>query len=84
MLILQRKAGESLFIGKDICVSVVSIESGRVRLAIDAPQDVPILRSELRTAMDANRDAAQEELSPLELLGILGGVFERNHPEEDL
>ena len=43
MLILQRKAGESLLIGGDIEVSVLSVDAGRVRLAIQAPKSVPIL-----------------------------------------
>ena len=42
MLILQRKAGESLFIGDEIRVSILSVEAGRVRLAIEAPRDVSI------------------------------------------
>ena len=71
MLILQRKAGESLFIGDEIRVSILSVEAGRVRLAIEAPRDVSILRSELRNAADTNRDAAREEGSPLALLDIL-------------
>lgn len=79
MLILQRKAGESLLIGDDISVSVVSVEGGRVRLAISAPSDVPILRSELVTATAANQDSAQEEAAPAELLGLLDGVLEQ-HP----
>ena len=73
MLILQRKAGESLFIGDEIEVSVLSVEAGRVRLAIDAPKSVSILRSELKIAADTNREAADEEVSPLELLGVLKG-----------
>lgn len=74
MLILQRKAGESLLIGDQIKVTVVSVEAGgRVRLAIDAPRSMTILRSELRRAMDANQDAAREEASPMELLGLLTG-----------
>ena len=71
MLILQRKAGESLFIGDEIEVSVLSVEAGRVRLAIDAPKSVSILRSELKIAADTNREAADEEVSPLELLDVL-------------
>lgn len=72
MLILQRKPGESLVIGDEIRITVVAVEAGgRVRLAIDAPRDMPILRSELRGAMDANRDSAREESTPLELLGFL-------------
>ena len=34
MLILQRKPGESVMIGSDISISVISVEGGRVRLAI--------------------------------------------------
>ena len=84
MLILQRKPGESLVIGEDITVSVVSIEGGRVRLAISAPQEVPILRSELLDATAANRDSAVEGAAPAELLGLLGGmpVFPRKKTEK--
>ena len=71
MLILQRKEGESLLIGEEIEVTVLAVESGRARLAIQAPRDVTILRSELKVAAEANREAADEEVSPLELLGVL-------------
>lgn len=71
MLILQRKTGESLVIGEDIRVTVVSIEGGRVRLAISAPPEVSILRSELVDARLANQDSAVEEAAPAELLGLL-------------
>ena len=74
MLILQRKPGESLVIGEDISISVVSIEGGRVRLAISAPPEVSILRTELRDAKLANQDSAVEEAAPAELLGLLGGM----------
>ncbi len=72
MLILQRKPGESLTIGENITVSVVSIEGGRVRLAISAPPEVSILRSELLEARRAKQDSAAEEAAPAELLGLLG------------
>ena len=76
MLILQRKAGESLVIGDDITIRVVSVDGTRVRLAISAPEDVSILRSELVTATSANRDSAMEEASPAEFLDLLGGVLD--------
>ena len=76
MLILQRKAGESLVIGDDITVRVISVDGTRVRLAISAPEDVPILRSELIVATAANRDSAREETAPTELLDLLGGVLD--------
>lgn len=71
MLILQRKAGESLFIGDEIEVSVLSVEAGRVRLAIEAPKSVSILRSELKNAAATNREAADEAAPPLSLLDAL-------------
>ncbi|MBQ9520954.1 MAG: carbon storage regulator CsrA [Oscillospiraceae bacterium] len=58
MLILRRKSGESIVIGDNIHVTVLDINEGSVRLAIDAPKSIPILRSELLQAADANRDAA--------------------------
>lgn len=74
MLILQRKPGESVVIGEDVRISVISIEGGRVRLAISAPPEVSILRSELLDARLANQDSAVEESAPAELLGLLGGM----------
>lgn len=71
MLILQRKEGESLLIGDEVEITVLAVEAGRVRLAIQAPREVPILRSELKVAAQTNREAADEEVSPLELLGVL-------------
>ena len=74
MLILQRKTGESLFIGDEIEVSVLSVEAGRVRLAIEAPKNISIRRSELKNAAETNREAADEEASPLTLLDALRGA----------
>lgn len=71
MLILQRKAGESLLIGDEIEISVLSVEAGRVRLAIEAPKSISILRSELKNAAATNREAADEEAPPLTLLELL-------------
>jgi carbon storage regulator len=47
MLVLTRKLMERLFIGDDICVTVVRLEGGQVRLGIDAPRDVTVIRAEL-------------------------------------
>jgi carbon storage regulator len=47
MLVLTRKLMEKLFIGDDICVTVVRLESGQVRLGIDAPREVAVVRAEL-------------------------------------
>lgn len=47
MLVLSRKLGEKIFIGESICVTVVDIDRGKIRLGIEAPRDVPIYRQEL-------------------------------------
>jgi carbon storage regulator len=47
MLVLNRKLGEEILIGSDICVRVVRVSRSRVRLAIAAPTPVPICRSEI-------------------------------------
>lgn len=71
MLILRRKAGEGLLIGDNIKVTVVASDEGGARLAIEAPKEIPVLREELVTAMDVNRDAAEEQAKPEELLKAL-------------
>ncbi len=48
MLVLTRKPGEKIIIAGNITISVVEVSGQRVRIAIDAPRDVRILRSELR------------------------------------
>jgi carbon storage regulator len=47
MLVLTRKLMERLYIGDDICVTVVRLEAGQVRLGIEAPREVPVVRAEL-------------------------------------
>jgi len=47
MLVLLRKRGESIVIGQRICVTVDRIDGHRVRLAIDAPENVSIDRREI-------------------------------------
>ncbi len=47
MLILSRKLEESIRIGDGIVVKVVAVQDGQVKLGIEAPKDVRILRSEL-------------------------------------
>ncbi|MDD3223531.1 MAG: carbon storage regulator CsrA [Clostridium sp.] len=47
MLVVTRKKNESILIGDNIEVVVVKIDDGSVKLAIKAPRDVTILRSEL-------------------------------------
>jgi len=47
MLVLSRKVGESLLISESIRVTLVQAANGRIRLGIDAPPEVTVLREEL-------------------------------------
>ena len=47
MLILTRKAGESIKIGDDVTIEVLSMSGSRVKIGIDAPKSINILRKEL-------------------------------------
>ncbi len=47
MLVLTRKLGEKIFIGPNIVVTLVGIDANRVRIGIEAPDQVRILRAEL-------------------------------------
>lgn len=71
MLVLQRKVGESILIGEETSVTVLAVEGGRVRLAVNAPKYIQILRSELKVAAEENMAAAKEGSSPFGLLKVL-------------
>lgn len=47
MLVLNRKLGERIAIGPNVVVTVVAVQGERVKLAIEAPREVPIFREEL-------------------------------------
>ena len=47
MLILTRRVGESLKIGDDVSVTVLSVNGNQVRIGIDAPKDVAVHREEI-------------------------------------
>lgn len=58
MLVLSRKKSEVLHVGNDIRVIVVEVRGNKVRLAVDAPKSVPILRGELLEQARAAASAA--------------------------
>ncbi len=66
MLVLSRKPGESLVIGDSIFIRVSEIRGNRVKLCIDAPSDVRVLRSEVAAQLDSQDVATDfvEFLSP--------------------
>jgi carbon storage regulator len=47
MLVLTRKSNQSIMIGDDVEVSVLSIMGEKVRIGIQAPRDIPVFRTEV-------------------------------------
>jgi len=61
MLVLSRKVGEKILIGDYIAVTVVRIAPGVVRIGVEAPDDMPIVREEIKN--QAKSDALQRGAS---------------------
>jgi carbon storage regulator len=59
MLVLTRRAGESVMIGDDVVITVLEVRGDVIRLGIQAPRDVQVHREEVyREIQAANRAAA--------------------------
>lgn len=61
MLVLSRKKSESIQIGPDIVVTVVDIRGGKVRIGIQAPKEVSVVRSELVTSISTTETESNHE-----------------------
>jgi carbon storage regulator len=59
MLVLTRKSNQSIMIGDDIEVSVLSIMGEKVRIGIQAPRDIPVFRREVYLEIQEERGAAR-------------------------
>lgn len=57
MLVLSRKVGERILIGENISVTVVRIAGGGVRLGVEAPSNMAVIRQELKDRLDAEEAA---------------------------
>jgi carbon storage regulator len=60
MLVLTRKSNQSIMIGDDIEVSVLSIMGEKVRIGIQAPRDIPVFRKEVYLEIQQERAATVE------------------------
>ena len=61
MLVLSRKRDESIVINDDITIVVVEIRGDKVRLGVEAPQEVPVHRREVFDAIHRNEINANEK-----------------------
>lgn len=56
MLILTRKVGESVLIGDDISISVLSVRGNQVKLGVQAPKEVSVHREEIYQRIKQMKD----------------------------
>jgi carbon storage regulator len=61
MLVLSRKVGERIWIGDEISITVVRLTGGGVRLGIEAPEELPVIREELKQKIEAARQQLENE-----------------------
>lgn len=55
MLVLTRRIGESLMIGDDIEVTLISLNNGGIRVGVNAPKDIPVHREEIYQRIAAHK-----------------------------
>jgi carbon storage regulator len=71
MLVIRRRAGESLLIGENIEIEILEIGSTQVKLGIRAPREIAVLRREIQLVREQN-EAASRGISPEKLKDLLG------------
>jgi carbon storage regulator len=64
MLVLSRKPGEKIVLEKGITVTVLEIQGGRVRIGVEAPEEVRVLRGELVCWLELEDRPEEGELGP--------------------
>ncbi|HNP37480.1 MAG TPA: carbon storage regulator CsrA [Woeseiaceae bacterium] len=58
MLILTRRAGETVMIGSDVTITVLGVKGNQVRIGVNAPKDVAVHREEIYERIQSEQAAA--------------------------
>ncbi|WFA10447.1 carbon storage regulator CsrA [Tissierella sp. Yu-01] len=58
MLVLNRKIGESIILGDNIEMMILDIQDGKIKIGIEAPRDISILRKEVYDEVKAENEAS--------------------------
>ena len=62
MLILNRKIGEGIILGDNIEIKILDIQDGKIKIGIEAPKDIPILRKEVYdSVIEENQKSIESE-----------------------
>ena len=66
MLVLTRKSNQSIMIGDDVEVSVLSVMGEKVRIGIQAPQEIPVFRKEIYLEIHRDDELGARDQQPVE------------------
>ena len=69
MLVISRKAGESLIIAGQIKITLISLGSDKVTIGIEAPREIKVIREELVETIEANK-VSSEKIDQTDYRGI--------------
>ncbi|MDZ7767860.1 MAG: carbon storage regulator CsrA [Woeseia sp.] len=64
MLILTRRAGETVMIGSDVTITVLGVKGNQVRIGINAPKDVAVHREEIYERIKSEQGAQDPKADP--------------------
>lgn len=69
MLVLNRKPGESIILGDNIEVKILDVQDGKIKIGIDAPKDISILRKEVYDAIiEENKKSLETQVDIFTIL----------------
>lgn len=79
MLILTRKVGETLMIGDEIEVTILSLKGNQVRIGVNAPKEVPVHREEIYDRIKREKAGGESAHSPGNTPNLDEDWSERKH-----
>jgi carbon storage regulator len=84
MLALTRKKGESIIIGDNIEVIVLSVQGDMVKIGVEAPRSIPVNRKEIFVQiLEQNRRAAERPVSVQDISNLFKIMQERERQEKE-
>jgi carbon storage regulator len=89
MLVLSRKAGESIVIGNDVVITILEVRGGQIRIGVDAPRNLAVHRAEIyQQVLAENRAAAassgfRESVLSTKASGVTAGPTQAADPSAE-